>query len=333
MNATITAVTTLRRAARSYVVAALVLMLAPGGAPAQTHWQAGTGDWLEPANWTAGVPTSTKDATIDNGGTAQIESPSAVARDLFVGKESLDLSFLEITGGGSLANRHGYLGYSSGSQGTATVAGSGVSWSNSYLYVGRSGTGELSIEAGSQVSSTTSYVGAFTGSQGTVAVTGSGSIWANSADLFVGQYGTGTLTVTDGGLVSAKTLWTSMTDLLGDGTIAVKGAVLDADIAFDIAHGTSPTLAFGTGGTLNLEVDGSGALGAGYRAVGTLTIAEGRQIASTAGRLGYSSGSQGTATVSGSGSKWTNLSSLEVGRYGTGTLVIEDGGQVSNTAG
>ena len=49
------------------------------------------------------------------------------------------------------------------------------------------------------------------------------------------------------------------------------------------------------------------------------------------GYIAYKSGSTGTATVSGTGSKWTNSGNLFVGYSGTGTLNIAGGGAVSNS--
>ena len=52
-----------------------ILSLLPGPTLAQTAWQTyGTGSWFDRSNWDAGVPTSTTDATVDNGGTAQVDS-------------------------------------------------------------------------------------------------------------------------------------------------------------------------------------------------------------------------------------------------------------------
>ncbi len=374
------------KAARMLAAAAAVLLLAAGSASAQaaTEWQGDTGDWFEPSNWTAGVPTPSIDAWIDNGGTARVALPGAAADELIVGRTLPNASFLEITDGDEVSNRKGYLGYDFGSQGTATVSGSGSKWTNrSYLYVGVGGTGTLNITDGGQVSSEYGYLGYYSGSQGTATVSGSGSKWTNSGnlkvgscgtgtlsitdggqvssyhgylggwsgsqgtatvsgsgskwtnqwDLYVGHYGTGTLTVADGGLVTAKTLYASLDDLLGDGTIEVRGAVLDANLQFDATHRPQPTIAFGTGGALNLNLDGAGDLGAGYKGIGTITITEGIEVASYEGYLGCRSGSQGTATVSGSGSKWTNSAALYVGVNGTGTLSITDGGQLWNTYG
>ena len=242
---------------------------------------------------------------------------------------------LRIADGVTVAAYFGFLGYNSGSTGAATVTGPGSKWGNDAdLHVGSSGNGTLNIEAGGQVSNRDGYIGRNTGATGTVTVTGTGSKWTNSGSLSVGPYGSGTLTVADGGLVSAGTLYASPSDLFGDGTITVtKGAILDTDLVFDAAHGTTQTLAFGTGGTLNLTVTSAGTLGAGFKGLGTLRIADGLTVTSYYGYLGDYSGSTGTATVIGAGSKWANSKSILVGLNGNGTMNIQAGGQVTNTDG
>jgi T5SS/PEP-CTERM-associated repeat protein len=240
---------------------------------------------------------------------------------------------LNIEANGQVSSRYGELGDNSGSIGTATVSGTGSTWTNKHnLYVGRGGSGTLNIEAGGQVSNTLAYLGYLSHSTGTATVSGTGSMWTNSGNLYVSRWGSGTLTVTDGGAVTAETLYASVGDLFGNGTItATGGAVLDADLIFDATHGSQQTLAFGTGGSLNVNWDGTGALGAGHKGAGTLRIADGVTVASSYGDLGYVIGSTGTATVTGTGSKWTNSGWLFVGNEGSGTLNIEAGGQVSNT--
>ena len=241
---------------------------------------------------------------------------------------------LRIADGVAITSSVGYLGYQSGSTGTATVTGAGSKWNTSDLSVGVYGSGTLNVEAGAQVSSRYyCYLGCNSGSTGTATVTGAGSTWNNSGDLCVGYSGSGTLTVADGGTVTAQTLYASLSNLLGNGTITAKGAVLDADIVFDAIHGPQPAVAFGTGGTLNLSPDGSGTLGAGYQSAGTLRIADGVAVTSYVGYLGYNSGSIGTAVVTGAGSTWINNRDLYIGRVGSGTLNIEAGGQVSNSTG
>ena len=143
--------------------------------------------------------------------------------------------------------------------------------------------------------------------------------------------GNGKLTVADGGTVNASSLFAAIGDLSGNGTVMVKGVVLDNDVVFDGTHGMQQSFAFGTGGSLNLNLDGSGELGAGNKGVGTLRIAEGITAACSGGWLGYNSGSTGTATVTGAGSTWNTGSSLYVGFNGSGTVNIQAGGKLSNS--
>jgi len=265
-------------------------------------------------------------------GTYTMAGGTLVSNLPYVGRKGAGT--LTIEAGGEVYAFEAYLGYWSGSTGTVKVTGAGSTWANSVsLYVGERGAGTLTIEAGGEVDALDAYLGYKSGSTGTAMVTGAGSTWTNSGTLYVGYGGAGTLTVTDGGLVNARTLSASPSDLLGNGTITAHGAVLDADLVFDSTHGLTQTLAFGTGGTLNLNVDGTGHLGVGHKAAGMLRIADGLSVASSYGWLGYGSGSTGTAMVTGPGSTWTNPGTLYVGYGGAGWLTIEAGGQVSNTYG
>ena len=56
-------------------------------------------------------------------------------------------------------------------------------------------------------------------------------------------------------------------------------------------------------------------------------------MTNTLGVVGWMSGSDGTATVSGAGSTWTNSSTLSVGMRSIGRLDITGGGSVSSTDG
>jgi fibronectin-binding autotransporter adhesin len=247
---------------------------------------------------------------------------------------SLDVGYrgtgtLRIEASGQVSDSSGYLGYYSGSSGTATITGFGSTWENTFLDVGYSGTGTLRIEAGGRVTSTFGDLGTFPGSTGTATITGFGSKWTNSAVLYVGHYGKGTLTVADGGEVVAQTLYASLGNLFGNGTITAQGAVLDADLRFDTAYGSQTTLPFGSGGVLTVNATERGALGAGYKGNGNLNVVQGAVVASYVGYLGYLSGSCGTATVTGAGSKWTNNGPLYVGLNGAGILTVAEGGEVA----
>ena len=238
---------------------------------------------------------------------------------------------LNVDAGGEAADSYGYLGYRKGSTGTATIRGAGSKWTNEEnLYVGHYGDGTLTIEAGAEVTSSRGYVGIYLGSSGAVTVRGPGSRWTNSGALTVGWKGTGSLTVEDGGEITAKTLGASLDDLHGNGRITVEGAVLDADFLFDAAHATGATVPFGSGGILTVT-GGEGGLCAGENGVGSLTIIEGIAVASAFGYVGLNSASVGTATVSGTGSKWTNDGRLFIGEEGYGTLTVDSGGEVSTS--
>ena len=217
---------------------------------------------------------------------------------------------LTVDGGSSVDIQRGYVGSESSSEGTATVSGSDSTWEvSSYpLYVGRDGTGTLNIQDG-------------------------GLVLVGSETLVNGRDDTGSSIVFDGGSLETASILAAAADLQGVGTIKTKGWVLDADVIVNtstLVHSfaiTDPA----TGKNISLQIDQTGTdlgtVGAGYRGTGTLTINSGGLVKSSGGTLGYHSGSEGTATVSGSDSTW-EVGGISVGRYGTGTLNIQDGGLV-----
>ncbi|QDT70649.1 hypothetical protein MalM25_36040 [Planctomycetes bacterium MalM25] len=67
---------------RVAVLACLALLGVSSHAPAQTEWLGGTGDWFEPSNWTAGVPSQTNPAAV-NTGSARFDTPATAGE--FIG--------------------------------------------------------------------------------------------------------------------------------------------------------------------------------------------------------------------------------------------------------
>jgi T5SS/PEP-CTERM-associated repeat protein len=131
----------------------------------------------------------------------------------------------------------GFLGYASGSMGTATITGVGSKWTNSSeIRVGVSGSGSLRVEAGGQVNSGYGYLGYNASATGTATITGAGSKWTNNGILIVGSNGPGALTITAGGLVTEKgTLTTdfngrddSFVNLAAGGMLALWGNADDS---------------------------------------------------------------------------------------------------------
>ncbi|WP_136622784.1 autotransporter domain-containing protein, partial [Mesorhizobium sp. 10.2.3] len=295
---------------------------------------------------------STGTATVDGAGSSWTNSG-----DLGVGTSGTGT--LTIKNGGKASNvGNGLLAYNSGSTGTVAVDGAGSSWTNSgSLYVGRGGTGTLTIQNGGKVSAANGYLGANAGSTGTATVVGADSAWTNSGSLYVGNRGAGTLTIQNGGKVSnlgngflgykvgstgtvtvdgVGSSWINSGDLYvgdsGTGTLTIEngGKVSNAGIGW---IGTD------VGSTGTATVDGAGSvwnsagLVVGSGGTGTLTIQNGGKVSSVSSWIGLVPGSTGTVTVDGAGSAWTNSDTLVVGPYGTGMLTIANGGTVSTASG
>lgn len=64
--------------------------------------------------------------------------------------------------------------------------------------------------------------------------------------------------------------------------------------------------------------------------VGQLTIIGGGQVFDRDGYVGFYQGAEGTVTVTGKGSSWTNTGTLLVGVLGNGRLIVADGATVSS---
>ncbi len=262
---------------------------------------------------------------------------------------------LEVASGSYLSSLNGTLGYSSGGVGTATVSGAYSRWDISdraliglegtgrlnvsdggvvatgsdlimgqqnsgvgeltltdggQVYVGRNstiglnGTGSVTVADGSRFTSNATWVGYLGGSQGTLTVRDGGA-YDSTDDLYMGRDGQGTLDVSNGGSVTNR--------LSGLGWYAGSqgsATVSDAGSLWEM----SSELIVGGGGYATLTVENGGEV----RAAGDTTLAR-------------SSGSEGSATVTGSGSLLSVGAPLIVGREGNGTLTISDGGRVENT--
>ena len=171
---------------------------------------------------------------------------------------------------------------------------------------------------------------------------GAGSALHNGRDLRVGYEGDGRLNITGGGTVTVGwDTWVAVNsgssgtihldngtlttggllcasdDLSGTGTINTHGLVSDVDLVFDATQGLNQTFSInnnpGQDITINLDVDGSGTMGAGYDGTGMMGISDGIIIESTYGYIGYKSGSTGEVTVEGAGSAWINSRDLYIG--------------------
>lgn len=122
----------------------------------------------------------------------------------------------------AVQSSYGFIGYQSGSMGTATVSGIGSTWTNTTdLHVGYHGNGSLVIDKGGAVVDDTGYVGYSKGSVGEVRVCGAGSKWTNRRLRVGWEYdGAGVLTISDGGTVVTE--WSGTISAWANATGEVK---------------------------------------------------------------------------------------------------------------
>jgi len=170
------------------------------------------------------------------------------------------------------------------------------------LYIGKtSGAAELHVSGSADLLTGSGYLGYDDSTTGTATVSGEGNVWQSTLKLWLG--GTDTA---DGGSASL--------DVSGGGRLYV-GDIDPATV--------------GVGSSLSAVVvsddDANG---------GELLLRHGATLSNTfQAYLGYSTGHNGTATVTGAGSSWTNNHYLIVGQEGEGTLNVSDGATVSNSNG
>ncbi len=217
---------------------------------------------------------------------------------------------LRITDGGTVTSDTGEVGRGNDADGSGAllIGGAGSSWSVSKeLRVGWQATGAtLRVEGGGRLDSGEASIGSGSGSSGTVTVTDSGSLWEVVGDLTVGRSGEGALAVSDGAIVRTT------------GGDVVLGRGSNGELR--LSGGSE----FTTDGTLRL-------------ANGMIDVIEGSSLVVGApnDRPGTDTTTieDGTVTVRGAGSTWTNVGSLGVGERtnsaGLGELVVEAGGAVT----
>ena len=320
-----------------------IALLLASPAPAADWLGTTSADWFTAGNWNpAGVPTSSTNVTINNGGTpnaATIDTAGAVAQLLTLGSATGQSGTLNVTGGtlssvttmtvgdfgsgtvnisngGTVTANTVYLAVDPGGTGTVTVSGAGSKLTPNSLYVGMDAgaIGQVTIENGASLVSGSTSLGYYTGtSSGTLTVTGA---TASTGALTIGERGVGVFNL-NGGSTGTSTSVTFGSNASGNGTANISGA------------GTTWT----TGGMF-----------IGSTGTGALNISAGAHVNTTQSNtvLAPLYLGEGTVTVTGDGSKWTingdpTGSSQAVVAIGTkasatGTLRAENGGIVEIAA-
>ncbi|MDQ0325028.1 outer membrane autotransporter protein [Rhodopseudomonas julia] len=210
---------------------------------------------------------------------------------------------LDVTAGGSVTSDSAALGAAQGATGTASLEGSGSSWTViDGISIGTRGSGLLAIDSGASVTAAETIVGAETGSEGAVRITGAGSSLEAGQDLVIGDGGSGDAKIAAGGEASAIRI------VIGrkagsSGTTTIEGNGSDLVSSSDITIGEA--------GSGNLAVSRGG-------------HAAGQEIV-----LGRAAGASGAASVTGNGSHLASSDTITVGDDGTGTLHVSGGGRVT----
>jgi len=320
------------------------LTITNGGIVNNTHGVVGT-EW----------GSSNNSALVSGGGSMWI-----ITGDLAVGDEG-NYNLLTINNGGLVSNLNGFVG-SSGNANTAIV--NNATWINTGdLYVGNWGNqNALIVTNAGYVQSVTGYVGD-NGDNNSALVTGTGSLWNNSANLFIGLNGGSynSLTISAGGQVNnvggvvganadnnsvlvtgAGSLWNNSLDLfVGSNSSYNILTVLDGGLVSNrhgyIGYNSGVPVSYNTGIVDNATWVNAGSLTVGYNDDNNvLRVQNAGKVYSANGYIGVNSGGWwNQATVTGTGSLWSNTANLFVGLNGGSynSLTISAGGRVHNVNG
>jgi outer membrane autotransporter protein len=332
---------------------ALVGIAVPTAAMATEWTGAVSADWSDPANWTAGVPTSADQAGINTiaPNSPVIAAAGAQAQTTVVGGTAEGM--LQIIGG-TLSDGRAILGNDAGVTGWASVDGAGASWTTTgETIAGFGGNGGLLIKNGGAVSNATTTLASTVGSVGEIGVHGNGSTLTSSGAINVGFSGQAGLFVSTGGKVQSGDVYLGLqSGSVGSANVTDAGSSWTSSSNFtvglnglgelNISNGGLVTnvtgmIAGGLGSIGDASVDGAGstwtntgALYVSYAGAGTLSVTDGGLVNSVGGYIGLTAEGTGEATIDGANSAWMNSADLTVGYSGIGSLQITDGGHVGN---
>ena len=296
------------------------------------------GNWSTGGNWSNGAtPTSADDATFNLNSTYTVTfSGTATAKDVTVnaGDVTFALGSNTLSAAGTLFvnkdfNGEGTLRITSGQVNAPTVTLGNAANTSGNLYVDG---------ATARLIATNMNVG--TGNRGRVFIQNGGMVTVTGTTKVFSANALSRINLFDGG-----TLRTGSLDLGGvEGRLAWTGGTLELTNSYALIGRNAATE--DTFGTKNLVLDGNKHLivsGAGTSLkiadntsiASSLKISGGATVTAPSASVGSGSGTNGTLTVEGAGSKLTSLGGLALGSSGggLGKLIINTGGtvEVANT--
>lgn len=220
------------------------------------------------------------------------------------------------------------VGSEDGSFGRLIVSGEGARLeaspefaSKPYLWIGeRYGAGEMTVELGGVVRTGTAII-----DTGSVTVDGAGSLWETEYLSLIDDDSTLTITaggrVTSNGISIGEYMAASMSvDGVGSRLNSVAGVVIG------YADQASGRLTLSNGAAAVFD----DYLSVGEFGSGILVVESGATLTSDSAYLGFQGQANGTASISGEGSRWDSTLFV-LGSYddSQGTLIVSDGGVVS----
>jgi T5SS/PEP-CTERM-associated repeat protein len=242
---------------------------------------------------------------------------------------------LQIIGGALVYNTQGILGDgSTANTNFALISGTGSTWSNAStvnsFFVGHFGSGnQLTVESGGELISVGSSFIGNNGHNNSVLVTGSGSKFTGGV-LYLGNNGSlntvtihGGLMTLSGGVVMGNSAGAGNTLILTNGGRLINTSSFTASET-SASTSNQTIIVTGTGSVLS----NSGSLLFGRTGAGnTMEISSGGLVVNAIGYIGptFASGSNNSVLLTGSGSVWSNTSSLIVGNASANnSLTVRD---------
>ncbi len=222
-----------------------------------------------------------------------------------------------VTNGGFASATHANLGVgSTSSNNLVLVTGAGSMWSNALNFlIGENGAGNrLIVSEGGAVRNGYSRIGnAATSSNNLALITGPGSVWSNSLGLEIGR----------------SSLANNNQLIVSNGAAAVTAGLVTLGVSSNANGNTVTVTDAGSRWTVGaLTIGSNGALN-------RLVIKNGAFVDSLNAMLGNrAAGTNNTALVTGSGSIWSNRTSLDIGGLGRGNQMVVSNGAwvISSTA-
>ncbi|WP_306223800.1 autotransporter domain-containing protein [Bosea beijingensis] len=288
-----------RTSVRALAIAG-ALLSSSVSAVAQNSWTGGDGNWSDPLNWSAGVPTSADRVEIGSGTVSVDSAASAEKLTLGAGSTLLvtalgmpTIAALDMAAASSIAANGGTLRFAmtptagqtavnglmrieNGGQLVATGNGADPALSLAGLLVGHGAAGRLELDGSTASIMPTLQIGRGPGGNGVVSVENGSTVTASS--VLVGDGGTGRLEIIGGSTMQAQGVSLGLNRFeagslrRGEGSIDVAGAGSRLATNFLTANGDA-TMTIQSGATVDV---GSPAVnlppGFSVLALGTVTF-------------------------------------------------------------